>query len=224
MEFVRGTAKDVPEPKGSGEYRYVSERPELPVVGLIGPTNLVRISAASGIPLKVYQDAATEAGKRIAEAGAAIALVPDRGVALHGLSGYRAAGGRWVIGLLPEGGPSDAEATANCVENASDCHEIIRGFTWHHQHANICLLSDLFVCVGLSCGTLAEIVWTKWTKRPRVLAIKDTFTAIPVEILAETDVVTVGLDDLGTVLACALPTPGVARQPAALVSTAARNG
>ena len=36
-----------------------------------------------------------------------------------GLRGYSLAGGRWVIGLLPEGGPSDAEATSNCVENAA---------------------------------------------------------------------------------------------------------
>src|SRR5690349_14304643 len=147
-----------------GDHRDVSERPDLPIVGLIGPTNLARISAASGIPLAVYESASAEAGKRIAEAAAAIALVPDRGVALHGLAGYRKAGGRWIIGLLPEGGPSDTEATANCFDNATDCHETIRGFTWHHQHANLCLLCDLFVCVGLSCGTLAEIVWTKWTK------------------------------------------------------------
>jgi predicted Rossmann-fold nucleotide-binding protein len=174
----------------------VLERPELPIVGLIGPTNLVRISAASGIPQRIYEDAAAEAGRYIAEAGAAIALVPDRGIALHGLAGYRAAAGPWVIGLLPEGGPSDAEATSNCVGNVADCHEVMRGFTWHHQHANLCLLSDLFVCVGLSCGTLAEIVWTKWTKRPRVLAVGGTFTTIPVEILAETDVVAVRIGDL----------------------------
>lgn len=178
------------------------ERPELPIVGLIGPTNLVRISAASGIPQEIYESAAGEAGRCIAETGAAIALVPDRGIALHGLSGYRMAGGQWVIGLLPEGGPSDAEATPNCVDNAADCHEILRGFTWHHQHANLCLLSDLFVCVGLSCGTMAEIVWTKWTRRPRVLAVEGTFTAIPLEILAETDVVTVRLENLKSAIAC----------------------
>ncbi|MET0867357.1 MAG: hypothetical protein ABWY35_04600 [Pseudorhodoplanes sp.] len=177
------------------------ERPELPIVGLIGPTNLARVSAASGIPQKIYEDTAVEAGRYIAEAGAAIALVPDRGIALHGLRGYRDAGGQWVIGLLPEGGPSDAEATSNCAGNAADCHEILRGFTWHHQHANLCLLCDLFVCVGLSCGTMAEIVWTKWTKQPRVIAVGGTFTTIPPEILAETDVATVRLRDLKATIA-----------------------
>jgi hypothetical protein len=53
------------------------------------------------------------------------------------------------------------------------------------------------VCVGLSCGTMTEIAWTKWVRKPRVLALRETFSAIPVEILAETDVVLIErIDDL----------------------------
>lgn len=179
----------------------MSQRPNLPIIGLIGPTNLERISAASGISLDFYRRCAVEAGRAIAESGAIVALVPDRGVAVHGLKGYRDAGGQWVIGLLPDGGPSDAEATSNCAGNAVACEEILEGFTWHHQHANLCLLCDLFVCVGMSCGTMAEIVWTKWTKQPPVLVVAGTITNIPTEILAETHVTSVQPQDLGQSIA-----------------------
>ena len=172
------------------------------VVGLIGPTNLERISQASGIPEKVYADVAFAAGSAIARSGAAMAIFPDRGVAMSGAMGYRHASGAWMMGLVPQGGPSDAVATPNCLENAGDCDEVRGGFTWHHQHALICELCDALVCVGISCGTIAEIAWTKWVKGPRVYVFRETISAIPPEILAETQVVFIdGIRELERYLA-----------------------
>ena len=162
--------------------------PRRPIVGLIGPTNLHRISTASGIPEALYRDTAYAVGKVIAQSGAALAVVPDRGVALFGIQGYRDAEGPWIVGLTPSGGPSESVATANCLSNAAQCNEVVSGFTWHHQHARICEMSVLMVCVGLSCGTLAEIAWTKWVGGPRILAMRNTLTGLPKEILAETNI------------------------------------
>jgi predicted Rossmann-fold nucleotide-binding protein len=149
---------------------------------------LPRISTASGIPEVRYRDAAYGAGRVIAHSGAALVVVPDRGVALLGMQGYREAEGPWIVGLTPSGGPSESVATANCSNHASECDEIVSGFTWHHQHARICEMCNLLVCVGLSCGTLAEIAWTKWVGGPRILAMRNTLTALPKEILAETNI------------------------------------
>jgi predicted Rossmann-fold nucleotide-binding protein len=162
--------------------------PLRPIVGLIGPTNLQRISAASGISEMHYRDSAYAIGRVIAQSGAALAVVPDRGVALLGMQGYRDAQGPWIIGLTPSGGPSESVATGNCLSNASQCNEIVSGFTWHHQHARICEMCVLLICVGLSCGTLAEIAWTKWVGGPRILAMRNTLTVLPKEILAETNI------------------------------------
>lgn len=178
-----------------------AHRPALPIVALIGPTNLPRIACASGIDESVYEKAAVEAGAAIARQGAILAVVPDRGVAMHGLKGYRDAGGRWLIGLTPEGGPADDVASRNCRANAALCDEVVGGLTWHHQHATICELARLMVCVGLSCGTIAEIAWTKWVKGRRILAMRRTMTGLPPEILAETDILL--LDD-GAALEAAL--------------------
>ena len=162
--------------------------PLRPIVGLIGPTNLPRIAAASGISEMHYRDTAYAVGRVIAQSGAALAVVPDRGVALLGMQGYRDAEGPWIVGLTPSGGPSESVATGNCLGNATQCDEIVSGFTWHHQHARICEMCTLLVCVGLSCGTLAEIAWTKWVGGPRILAMRNTLTVLPKEILAETNI------------------------------------
>jgi predicted Rossmann-fold nucleotide-binding protein len=183
------------------------KRPELPIIGLIGPTNLQRISQASRIPESRYRDAAYQAGRAIARTGAMLTIVPDRGVAVAGMRGYREAQGAWTIGLVPAGGPSDSVATKNCLENSVACDEVIDGFTWHHQHAFICEFSSLLICVGLSCGTIAEIAWTKWVRGPKILVMRDTLTAIPKEILAETDVEFVdSIDELDAKLSPLLPT------------------
>ena len=172
-------------------------RPNAPVIGLIGPTNLQRISAASGIAEAHYKATAFEVGQAIARAGAVLAVVPDRGVALLGMQGYRGAEGPWTLALVPSGGPSESVATSNCLENSEACDEVVTGFTWHHQHARMCELSDLMICVGLSCGTLAEIAWTKWIQGPRILVMRDTVTALPNEILAETQITFIDtLDEL----------------------------
>jgi predicted Rossmann-fold nucleotide-binding protein len=183
------------------------KRPELPIIGLIGPTNLQRISQASKIPECQYRDAAYQAGRAIARTGAMLTIVPDRGVAVAGMRGYREAQGAWTIGLVPAGGPSDSVATKNCLENSVACDEVIDGFTWHHQHAFICEFSSLLICVGLSCGTIAEIAWTKWVRGPKILVMRDTLTAIPKEILAETDVEFVdSIDELDAKVSQLLPT------------------
>jgi hypothetical protein len=182
------------------------KRPQMPVVGLIGPTNLQRISQASGIPEDRYRDAAYGAGRVIARMSAILTIVPDRGVAVSGMRGYREAQGVWTVGLVPTGGPSDAVATPNCLENSAACDEVIGRFTWHHQHAFICEFSNLLICIGLSCGTIAEIAWTKWVRGPKVLVMRNTVTSIPKEITAETDIDFVDtLEELEAKVAEALP-------------------
>ena len=154
-------------------------------VGVIGPTNVARISAATGIPVGVYEETARAAGQLLARLGVTLVIVPDRGVARCALAGYRTANGPRVIGLAPVGGECDPEARLILHAGAAECDEIVSGLTWYEQHARFCQVCDLMVGVGLSCGTLAEIAWTKWVRKPDVLVLRSTISQIPPEILAE---------------------------------------
>jgi hypothetical protein len=157
-------------------------------VGVIGPTNVQRVAQASGIHAQVYEHTAWWVGNQLGRLGTALVVVPDRGVARHAMTGYRSAGGPWVIGLAPVGGECDQEARSILHSGATACDEVISDLTWYEQHPRFCQVSDLMICVGLSCGTLAEIAWTKWVKKPEVWVLSHTLSLVPPEIMAETPV------------------------------------
>jgi hypothetical protein len=157
-------------------------------VGVIGPTNVARVSQASGIHVQVYEHTAWWVGAQLARLGTALVVVPDRGVARHAMTGYRSAGGPWVIGLTPVGGECDPEARSILQSGGAECDEIISDLTWYEQHPRFCQVSDLMICVGLSCGTAAEIAWTKWVKKPEVWVLSHTLSQVPPEMMAETPV------------------------------------
>ena len=58
-------------------------------VGVIGPTNVARVSQATGIHAQVYEHTAWWVGAQLARLGTALVVVPDRGVARHAMTGYR---------------------------------------------------------------------------------------------------------------------------------------
>jgi hypothetical protein len=59
--------------------------------------------------------------------------------------------------------------------------------TWTGQHERICQLSDVLLCIGLSCGTLSEIAWTKWVGNTPVVVLRSLVSGIPPEMAAETE-------------------------------------
>lgn len=137
----------------------------------MGPTNLIKVSQASRIPVALYESCAASVGSLLARHGCDLVVVPDRGVAVIAMEAHKVAGGPKIIGLVPEGGESDPEATENCLARINQCDEVMTGFSWAEQHAVLCRASEALVCVGLSCGTMAEIVWTKWMPGRQVFVL-----------------------------------------------------
>jgi hypothetical protein len=157
-------------------------------VGIIGPSNIPGVSAAAGVEAARLEAEASRAGSVIAAAGHEIIVVPDRGVAVIAARSYRAAGGRKIIGLIPGTGYSADGATGRVHLNSVLCDELHRNLTWHEQHSLIVELSDILLCIGMSCGTICEIAWTKWTKRIPVCLIEGLGSRVPPEIESETDI------------------------------------
>nr|MBC7244042.1 hypothetical protein [Chloroflexota bacterium] len=157
------------------------------LVGIIGPTDIQVTSRAAGLDPSVCERVAKAAGAGLAQRGYEVVLVPDRGVALLAAQAYREAGGRRLIGIIPHGGTSAQEATACCERHRHLCHETVEDLTWTGQHECIAQLADVLVCIGLSCGTIAEIAWTKWVGQTSVVIIKPLISGIPPEVEAETN-------------------------------------
>jgi predicted Rossmann-fold nucleotide-binding protein len=158
------------------------------IVGIIGPTNIDVTSKAAGLDPAVCKRTAVEAGEGLARRGDMVVLVPDRGVALLAAQAYRAAGGSHLIGIIPHGGTSAQAATTCCESHRDLCHETVEDLSWNAEHERICQLADVLVCIGMSCGTIAEIAWTKWVGDTPVIVIRPLVSGIAPEVEAETDV------------------------------------
>ena len=156
-------------------------------IGVIGPTAIDVTSSAAGLDPSACERAARAAGQTLAKRGHAVVVVPDRGVGLLAAEAYRAAEGHSLIGIVPYGGTSAQAATTNCDAHRHLCHEAIDDLSWTEQHERICQLSDVLLCIGLSCGTLSEIAWTKWVGDTPVVVIRSLVSCIPPEVEAETD-------------------------------------
>jgi hypothetical protein len=112
--------------------------------------------------------------------------------------------------LIPSGGTGIQQDTSQCHNHRHLCDVVIDDLTWTEQFPYIGQLGDIMLCIGLSCGTIGELVWTKWMGGPTVVVIEPLVSGIPPEIRAETDVRLVAdlegfweiLGDLGKQLDC----------------------
>jgi len=156
-------------------------------VAVIGPSNIERVAEAAGVSAGLIRERAAEAGQLLAAAGFELVVVPDQGVPVIAAQAYRDARGTKVVGLIPISGSSAEGATSRVQRNSRLCDETHSDLTWLEQHARIIEFADAMICVGLSCGTICEIAWTKWTKQIPVYIIRGLSSAIPPEIAAETD-------------------------------------
>jgi len=156
-------------------------------IGIVGPTDIHLTSQAAGLDPASCERVAKSAGEGLARRGYDVVLVPDRGVALLAAEAYRAAGGHRLIGIIPHGGTSAQDATSRCEDHRHLCHETVEDVSWTGQHERICRLADVLLCIGLSCGTMCEIAWSKWVGDTPVVVIQPLVSGIPPEIEAETD-------------------------------------
>lgn len=154
-------------------------------VAVLGPTDIAAVAAHAGLEPEEYVRAARRAGAQLAAAGYELVVVPDRGVAVHAAKAYREAHGPRLIGIFPSGGNGVLDGSAvRLDEHRYLCDQAIDGLTWQEQHPTICGLADVMLAIGLSCGTMGELVWTKWTRTPAVV-IQPLVSGIPPEVLAE---------------------------------------
>jgi predicted Rossmann-fold nucleotide-binding protein len=154
-------------------------------VGMIGPTNIAKVSAAAGLDPARYHQAAHDTGALLAAKDHTMVVVPDRGVAVSAMDGYLAGDGPLLVGICPSSGHSEPAADPAISSHRDRCHHIVDDCSWFEQHHRIGLMSHALICVGLSSGTLTELAWTKWTPGPPVAIVAGTFSAIPTELHAE---------------------------------------
>ena len=157
-------------------------------VGVIGPTNVELIESLVPLAPGTLESAARRMGAFLAHNFMGLVSVPDRGVGFWVLEGYRSSGGENSLALSPTG----ADTLDNCKDltprHVSMADQVRKDLSWEEAPAQMAKEANCFVCIGLSCGTIIELAWTKWIRRIPVLVVESFITGLPIEIMSELDV------------------------------------
>jgi len=129
-------------------------------VGIIGPTNIPKLSKLTGKSQDFLLEKAQLVGKILAETNCELWINSDKGMLVAIGRAYKDFGGEKLVILYPEKGePWSKEHTKPYIKNAD---EIRKEPNWFWSNYNVTALPDLCVCVGLGAGVLSELAYIKW--------------------------------------------------------------
>jgi hypothetical protein len=153
--------------------------------GIVGPTNTVLIEETVGLPAGMLESVAREVGAFLAEQSLGMVCVPVKGVPLWALETYKQAGGKNSLALWPGLGNQFENGTQTTPGKPELADRMRDDLTWAEEPFELAKACDYMIAIGLSCGTMAEMIATKWMKRRPVLTLSPLMTGIPDEIAAE---------------------------------------
>jgi hypothetical protein len=160
----------------------------MPSVGVIGPTDVALIESVVPLPPGTLERAAHRFGAFLANNDFGLVCVPDRGVGLWVLQSYTEAGGTQSVALSPVGAEMLDDPRDETPSHLNLAQNVRRDMSWDEAPAELVRDSDCFVCIGLSCGTMVELAWTKWIKKFPVFVVQPYLSTIPIEVASEIDI------------------------------------
>lgn len=160
-------------------------------IGVIGPTNIEKLSKLTGKPVRFFLEKAEEIGKILAENRCELWINSDKGMPINIAQSYKKYGGEKLVILYPgKGEPWPNEHTRPYKKYAN---ELRKEPDWFWTNYNVVALPDLCICAGLSAGTFSELAYIKWNYQlgcgnlKKLIAIKELLRGgiLPPEIEIE---------------------------------------
>lgn len=157
-------------------------------VGIIGPTNILKLSQLTGKSTEFLLEKAKIIGQILAEKDCELWVNSDKGMLVAIARSYKDNGGKKCVVLYPsKGEPWPKEHAVLYIKNAD---ELRKEPNWFWSNYNVTALPDLCICVGLSAGTLSELAYIKWNHQfkcgnmKKLIGIKELLRggALPPEI------------------------------------------
>lgn len=158
-------------------------------VGIAGPTSVPLIEETVGLPRGTLESAAREIGAFLAAHSFGLVCVPVKGVPLSALEGYKQAQGMDALALWPRFSDQPESSADSSRGNPELADQVRYDLTWGNAPFELAKASDCLAVVGLSCGTMVEMVVTKWIRQTPVLVVNSLMTQIPMEVSCELDLV-----------------------------------
>jgi|FLOH01.1.fsa_nt_gi predicted Rossmann-fold nucleotide-binding protein len=164
-------------------------------VGIIGPTRIDKFCEVTTYDKTEYTYFLHELGVLLAKKGLEIMITPSYTSAPGFVAQvYRDFKGKKVWGLIPE---DDTEFGWFDLDFTLADEKINCG-TWRNQPESFCQEADIFICVGLSTGTMIELCYSKWFKMKKVFILTDFLSSkLHPEIEKDLDIEYIQLSELG---------------------------
>ena len=130
-------------------------------IGIIGPTDLTKLSFLLGKPLDFLLERAALAGEILAKNGCQLLVNAEDGSLLFEVAkAYKEHGGKWLVIFTPRrGSPWPVAETGAHRAIADEVQEVADWFRANHA---VVSQPSLVVCMGLSAGTFSELAYIKW--------------------------------------------------------------
>lgn len=129
-------------------------------VGIIGPTNMKKLSKLTGKPEDFFLKRAEAVGKTLASHGCEVWVNSDGGMVSGVAKAYKKAGGKRLVMLYPRKG--EPWPNKHAKPHTQHADKISRQPNWFWANYQVVTAPDICLCVGLSAGTLSELAYIKW--------------------------------------------------------------
>lgn len=140
---------------------FISVKSRFPIkIGIIGPTNLKKLSRLTGKSINFFNQKAKEIGKFLAEIKCELWVNSDGGMVFNIAKSYKKYGGEKLVILYPLKGEPWPKNHAKPFRKYGD--KVRMEPNWFWTNYNVVSLTDLCICAGLSAGTLSELAYIKW--------------------------------------------------------------
>lgn len=127
-------------------------------IAILGPGNIELISKHTNMDEKDVKEFINNLGKFLAENDFEIIIAVDRSLPYEIAKVYKKHGGKKVYGVNPQSHEKyDKQEQIKPFLDIID--EEIKVASWYHLNGEIASFSDVAVVFGLSCGTMADIVF-----------------------------------------------------------------
>ena len=146
-------------------------------IGVIGPTNIQKLSRLTKKPAIYFLVRAEKIGKILAEIGCELWVNGDRGMAESIARSYKKNNGEKLVILFPVKAEPWPKKHAERYKKQAD--KLKEEPNWFWTNYNVVAIPDICICVGLSAGTLSELAYIKWDHQlkrgnlKRLIAIKE---------------------------------------------------
>ncbi|KPJ73082.1 hypothetical protein AMJ48_02455 [Parcubacteria bacterium DG_74_1] len=172
-------------------------------IGLIGPTNIKKISKLTKKPVGFFIKKAKAVGKLLAEFNCEVWANGDKGMVSTVALAYKKNGGRKLTILYPHQPSPWPNKHVRFYKKYAN--KIKKESSWFWANYNVVTQPDLCICVGLSAGTLSELAYIKWNyqlkcgRLKRLIAIKELLRArkLPPEIEVDIKKILIYINKVG---------------------------